>query len=200
MSSDLEAFERTSGHIAATEASDTSGSVTGCREKARARIVVKDNDFKVVRTGTYELIIGPETFAGSIPENGIIDHLFTPGPKEGSLEVTNEDGSVDRWDFDIAAMDPLSIESGAAVRLRNLAMLPNEEEAKAGIDTLRDLYGLQWAEQYDSTTAELLERVYNAEDELPVEEAIWIADGTLPDADQGTPLGAEFAVLEPVEE
>jgi hypothetical protein len=199
MSADLVAFERTSGHITATE-SNTGSVVAGCGEKARARIVVKDNDFKVVRAGTYELIIGPEAFRGTIPENGIIDHLFKPGPREGSLEVTNVDGTVDRWDFDIAAMDPLSMESGAAVRLRNLAMLPNEEAAKNGIDTLRDLYRLQWAEQYDSTTAELLERVYNAEDELPVEEARWIADETLPHADQGTPLTAELPVLEPVEE
>lgn len=136
--------------------------------RVRIRLALKDDNYNLIRGGSYKLKVGEEEFSGELGEPPIIDHLVPAKVEKGLLELTIE-GQKYQLPFHIAAVDPLPLATGADVRLDNLLSGRNDPQK----DLASKIRSLQSDFTQDDQLLEeasvenvrsLLERVYSLDD------------------------------------
>lgn len=152
------------------------------KRRMRVRIVLKDDDFAIIKGKKYALVVEGETFEGNSGGAGLIDHRVVEGATTGELSVwLDPSGPPQVWTLQIGALDPLGVDGGAEGRLDNLGL---GEQPDALIWTLKHevqefqrLFELERTTAIDGKTTEVLDRVYSARDEPLEGGGRWVPTG-----------------------
>ncbi|GJI94017.1 hypothetical protein RugamoR57_07350 [Duganella caerulea] len=142
----------------------------------RLRVVLKDADFLIYRDIRYTLTVDGVSFAGSTPEQGVIDHLIPKNAKKGTLTVWIEGDAATpvTSELDIALIDPLSLATGAKVRFENLQFdRPDKDEAwPAALKGFQEFFDLEQSSQLDDPSQSVLRELYSAKEDPATKEAL----------------------------
>lgn len=150
--------------------------------KMRVRIVLKDDDFAIIKGKDYKLVVQAETFEGNSGSAGLVDHLVAESATTGELSVWLSPSQPPLiWDLKIGALDPLGVSGGAEGRLDNLGL---GEKPEAPIWTLKHeigefqrLFELDPTTAIDGKTTAEIERIYSSRDEPLEGSGRWVPIG-----------------------
>jgi hypothetical protein len=142
--------------------------------KPRVRAVLRDDVGAIAKGCRYELKIGEQSFSGTTKDDGLIDHEYERGPKEGELKVwfKNEAGEEEEHTIELTLeLAPLHSTEGIQARLNNLGFDCGPIDGDLGEDTRAAIEDFQIAMGFEEATGELDEDTRSALEKLSVEAA-----------------------------